>query len=173
MSQRQRVASLDHRLLRAQYHTRTALSAHPGVFLPFVRYRHRRGDTRVVRSDTELVIDGFQRSGKTFAVVASELAQRRRVVVAHHVHAAAQIHEAVKLRVPTILLIRTPDALRAVERFAYQRYVRVRMSEPVGLPIVGATPTVTGASTTVCGAIHERSENFNGSLFRSLGPRCM
>lgn len=110
MIQPPRVASLDRRLLRVRYHTRTALSAHPGVFLPFVRYRHGRGDTRVVRPGTELVIDGFQRSANTFAVVAFELAQRRPVVIAHHVHAAAQIHEAVKLHVPTILLIRTPDA---------------------------------------------------------------
>jgi hypothetical protein len=80
------------------------------VFLPLVRYRHGRGDTRVVGPDTELVIDGFQRSANTFAVVAFELAQRRRVVVAHHVHAPAQIHEAVRLQVPTIVLIRTPEA---------------------------------------------------------------
>ena len=87
-----------------------SLSAHSGVFLPFVRYRHGRGDPRVVRPGSELVIDGFQRSANTFAVVAFELAQPRPVVVAHHVHAAAQIHEAVKLHLPTILLIRTPEA---------------------------------------------------------------
>jgi hypothetical protein len=43
-------------------------------------------------------------------------------------------------------------------RFAYQKYVRVRMSDPVGDPIVEATPTVTGAPTTMGGANHERSD---------------
>jgi hypothetical protein len=94
---------------RLRYGTRAVMSAHPSVFIPYARRRYAASENRVVRPETELVIDGFQRSANTFAVVAFELAQRRPVRTAHHLHAVAQIRAAVKLGVPTILLIRDPD----------------------------------------------------------------
>jgi hypothetical protein len=93
---------------RIRYDTRSAVSAHPRVFLPYARYKYG-GDDRVVRPETEIVIDGFQRSANTFAVVAFEAAQGRTIRLAHHLHAVAQIKGAVKLGVPTIVLIRDPD----------------------------------------------------------------
>jgi hypothetical protein len=82
---------------------------HPRVYIPFARWKYRRLPHRVVTAGTELVIDGFQRSGNTFAQIAFELAQPRPVRVVHHLHAPAQIITAVEMAIPTILLIREPE----------------------------------------------------------------
>ena len=63
---------------------------------------------RIVNCRSELVIEGFERSGNTFAWLAFELAQGRRVTMAHHLHVPAQVVLAARLKVPTILLIREP-----------------------------------------------------------------
>jgi hypothetical protein len=69
----------------------------------------------MVRRDTELVIEGFPRSANTFAVVAFEIAQQRKVRIAHHLHAQAQVIRAVTLGIPACILIRKPlDAIRSL-----------------------------------------------------------
>ncbi len=57
---------------------------------------------------TQIVIEGFPRSGNTFAQVAFESAQRKPVSVAHHTHAAGQVLVAARRGVPTILTLRRP-----------------------------------------------------------------
>ncbi len=71
--------------------------------------KYRGGEERVVGPDTQLVIDGFQRSGNTFAVSAFQFAQPRPVRVAHHLHAASQIVAAARRGTPTLLLVRDPE----------------------------------------------------------------
>ena len=89
------------------------LSVNPWIFLPLSRFRPSlRGfedPPRAVRRRTEIVIEGFPRSGNTFAVVAFRLAQRREIEIAHHLHAAAQIKRAANLEIPAIVLIREPS----------------------------------------------------------------
>lgn len=58
---------------------------------------------------TELCIEGFLRAGNTFTVIAFQHAQREPVSVAHHVHAAGAAIAAVRLRTPTLVLIRPPE----------------------------------------------------------------
>jgi hypothetical protein len=84
------------------------MNAYPAVYMPLSRIRHRDRDDWSVRQDTELVIEGFGRSGSTFAVDAFELAQPNPVRLAHHTHAAAQVITAVKWEIPTILIVRHP-----------------------------------------------------------------
>jgi hypothetical protein len=95
-------------LCRTKYAGRIWLSSVPALYLPFARVKYRRVPNRLVERDTELVIEGFQRSGNTFAVFAFEMAQDRPIKSAHHLHASAQITRAVKLEVPVLLLIRDP-----------------------------------------------------------------
>lgn len=95
-------------LRRAVYSLRSVASVHPRIYLPIAGCAHRRSQDRVVRPDTEFVIEGTPRSGNTFAVAAFELAQRRRVKTAHHLHAAAQVIVAVNRGIPTLVLIRNP-----------------------------------------------------------------
>jgi hypothetical protein len=90
-----------------RYATRTAVWP-SRAYLTLAGRRHRMNDALVLRDDTDLVIEGFPRSGNTFAAVAFELAQHRPVKVAHHLHAPAQVLEAVRRGVPSLLLIRDP-----------------------------------------------------------------
>lgn len=91
---------------RARYEFRRILSRYPRLFFPIAAGRHPAG--RVVAEDTELVIEGFSRSGNTWAVAAFELAQQRPVKLAHHLHAPAQISRAVELEIPVLLVVRQP-----------------------------------------------------------------
>jgi hypothetical protein len=63
----------------------------------------------VVGPDTELVIDGFMRTASTFAVVAFQISQPRPVRLAHHLHAPAQVLEAVRRRIPVLVTVREPE----------------------------------------------------------------
>ncbi len=68
-----------------------------------------RGHRRLALNDkTELVIEGYPRSGNTFAVAAFTLAQQRDVPLAHHLHAPAQVLLAARRGVPCLVLVRDP-----------------------------------------------------------------
>ena len=54
------------------------------------------------------MIDGYTRSASTYAVYAFQLSQARPVRVAHHLHAPAQLIEAARRGVPTLMVIREP-----------------------------------------------------------------
>jgi hypothetical protein len=62
----------------------------------------------LVDRKTQLVIEGFPRSGNTFAVVAFEQAQRESFRIAHHLHVPAQVMLAARWRIPTLILMRKP-----------------------------------------------------------------
>jgi hypothetical protein len=95
-------------LRRLFFPAKSVASMHPGLYLPAARRIYRDVPDRVVGPDTELVIEGSPRSGNTFVVAAFELAQRRPVRVVHHLHAAAQVLDAVRRGIPTLVLIRRP-----------------------------------------------------------------
>jgi hypothetical protein len=109
-------------------------AAYPHVFIPACRlFAPPRTGSLLIAPDTEIVIEGFPRSGNTFAVAAFQQAQKRQIKIAHHLHAEAQILEGVKRSLPAIVLIREPlAAIRslkirqpelAVEE-AFRRYIR-------------------------------------------------
>jgi hypothetical protein len=101
-------AALIRRARQARYSARYLLNAYPAVYVPLARLRHGTREDRLARRDTELVIEGFGRSGNTFAVVAFQLAQDRPAKVVHHTHAAAQVIRATHLGIPTLLMVRDP-----------------------------------------------------------------
>ncbi len=128
----------------ARWTLRNRLAEHR-IYLPIARRKY--GDA-VLSPDTQLVIDGFTRSGVTFAVFAFQLAQRRPVRVAHHLHASSHLIAAARRGVPALLVIRGPEAavlsamirephvtaaaaLRAYTRF-HQRLWPFRQSLVVG-----------------------------------------
>src|SRR5207247_8264431 len=57
---------------------------------------HRSGE--VATAETEICIEGFPRSGNTFAVIAFQQAQTRTVSIAHHVHAPGSVIGAARRR---------------------------------------------------------------------------
>jgi hypothetical protein len=79
----------------------------PFLFYNFYRLKPSYRDLLVDRR-TRIVIEGFPRSGNTFAVVAFQQAQRESVRVAHHLHMPAQVIRASQLSIPTLLLARKP-----------------------------------------------------------------
>lgn len=95
---------------------RYALASYPEVFIPFYRViASKRSRALLVSDATDIVIEGFPRSGNTFAVVAFLFAQHKNVVVAHHLHVEAQILDGVKRRIPVLVLLRNPyDAIRSL-----------------------------------------------------------
>ena len=69
--------------------------------------------------DTEIVIEGFPRSGNSFAVAAFRRAQHRPVHIAHHLHAPGHVIGALRRGVPTLVVIRHPN--EAVPEFAVSK----------------------------------------------------
>jgi hypothetical protein len=72
---------------------RRYIGRHP--FYNFYRLRPSYRDLLVDRR-TQIVIEGFPRSGNTFAVVALQQAQRESVRVARHLHMPEQVIRAAK-----------------------------------------------------------------------------
>ncbi len=58
---------------------------------------------------TDLLIEGFPRSGNTYAQAAFVQANGPQVRLAHHLHAVRSVQLAAKFGTPTILLIRDPE----------------------------------------------------------------
>jgi len=96
------------RARRARLRLRTVATEHPRVYLPFARRKYPGPSPRVIDAGTEAVIDGYTRSASTFAVYAFQTAQPAPVRLAHHLHAPAQLMEAARRGLPTLLVIREP-----------------------------------------------------------------
>jgi hypothetical protein len=86
---------------------RLHVERHPLLFYSLygLRPKIRR---RSVNRSTRLVIEGFPRSGNTFAVVAFDYAQQETISIAHHLHAPAQVIRAAQWQIPALVLIRDP-----------------------------------------------------------------
>lgn len=76
---------------------------------------------RMITSNTELIIDGFQGSANSFATVAFQISQKRHVKLAHHLHAPSQIIQAIEKKIPVLLTVREPfgTVLSLVSRWPY------------------------------------------------------
>jgi hypothetical protein len=160
-------------LRRLRWEVRTVAGRYPSLYLPVIRWRYRPGQFQIpVRPDTELVIDGFLRSGTTFAFTAFELVQPRKVRVAHHVHAPAAVIAAVRCRIPAILLIREPEEtvlsllirlpyLSAREGLAgYVRYYRPLLPLRSSLAVAPFETVITDFGSV----IHRLNERFGTSF---------
>ncbi len=90
---------------RGLYDLKTIVAKYPSIALPIARRRHGFPVDR----ETDIVIEGFPRSGNTFAYTAFVMAQPRPVRAAGRVHAPAQLIAAARWGIPGIVLIRHPD----------------------------------------------------------------
>jgi hypothetical protein len=85
---------------------------HPAVFFNLYRLLRPRQDlSRAVTPDKLVVIEGFPRSGNSFARRAFIMAQDETFDVAriaHHLHVPAQVIRAARWRIPTLVLLRRP-----------------------------------------------------------------
>lgn len=83
-------------------------------------FRYQRPEITIA-PDTEIVIEGAPSSGNSFATIAFDEAQERKIRVAHHHHLPFQVSLACRRDLPCLLLIRQPlDAVVSrVVRYGY------------------------------------------------------
>ena len=82
-------------------------------FLPVLLRLTPLGISRQITPQTDLVVEGFPRSGNTFTVFALNNAAHNEVLISSHVHHPAQIKYAMAHGVPTMLVVREPVATLA------------------------------------------------------------
>jgi len=172
------ITTLKDRALQAKFELRTHCAATPWlaplhqVTVWWTQWKMRGYiDTREcqVLSDTELVIDGFQGSGNSFATEAFKFCQKRPVRLAHHLHAPAQIIKAVRQGVPVLVTLRDPSdaVVSLVSRWPYvglgqglRAYIRFYEPLTVYLDdmVVSPFPMTTGPIDRVFEVINERFE---------------
>lgn len=158
------------------YQLKTLVARYPTLALPIQRLR---GRGEVLADDTEIVIESFPRCASSFAVAAFRLAQEPHASrIAHHTHTPAQVLAATRRRVPTLVLIRSPeDAVlsHVIHTAALTPAVSlrgyVRFHEPL-LPhrsgfVVGTFEEVVGDF----GAVIERVNHRFGTAFRPFEHR--
>jgi hypothetical protein len=92
-------------LARALYEVMTLGSRFPVIALPAARLRSHGV---VVDAGTDLVVEGYPRSGNSFAVAGIATAQTRPVRIAHHLHAPGHVLASARLKVPTLVVVREP-----------------------------------------------------------------
>ncbi len=94
-------------ITQLKYQLRCLLALYPNLFFPLVNLK-RNSRQLAVKKKTEIVIEGFPRSGNSFAVGAFRSAQSQPVNIATHLHAPAQIILASHKNIPTLVVIRNP-----------------------------------------------------------------
>ena len=95
--------------LPAYWTIRTRIGTHPLLFEALYRAFNPHSPLLANRS-TDVVIEGFPRSGNSFSVYAFKRAQGRELAVANHVHSPSQLVRAARFGLPACLLIREPAA---------------------------------------------------------------
>jgi hypothetical protein len=81
------------------------------IWLPIVLRATPIGTSRRLTDRTQLVVEGFPRSGNTYAVEAirhAEQAAGREIDISSHVHTPSAVKAAVRGRFPTLVVVRPP-----------------------------------------------------------------
>ena len=84
------------------------LLGHEPIFLPILLRLTPLGTSRQITASTDLVIEGFPRSGNTFTTFAIEDASGHELTIASHVHQPCQIKLALARGLPTVFVVRDP-----------------------------------------------------------------
>ncbi len=92
---------------RLRHHARRPLARTPYLWDAAMLVRKDKRST-LARRDSAIVIDGFLRSGNTFSVAAFRVANGSQLHLGRHLHGAPHVLRAVRLGLPTVVLIRKP-----------------------------------------------------------------
>jgi hypothetical protein len=92
---------------RMRHHARRPVARTPYVWDAAMRIRPEKRSTLADR-DTAIDIEGFLRSGNTWSVAAFQIANGFTPHVGHHLHGGAHVLRAVRLGLPTVVLVRKP-----------------------------------------------------------------
>ena len=85
-----------------------ALGDHPLALPVLLAVTPESVSSRKVTPETDLVVEGFPRSGNTYAALGIALAQPQPLRIVSHAHVPAQVKRAVALGVPTLVAVRDP-----------------------------------------------------------------
>jgi hypothetical protein len=99
--------SVGRQLDRLRHHARRPLASTPYLWDAAMYARAGKRAT-LARPDTDVVIEGFPRSGNTFAVAAFMVANGRDGHIGRHLHGAPHLLRAARLNLPAVVLIRDP-----------------------------------------------------------------
>lgn len=116
---------------------RSLLERSPKLYLAMLRikrYRHWSAPW-VVSRHTDICIEGFPRSANSFALSAFQRSQKipNQLTIATHTHSPAQIVQAVRWRIPTMVCVRQPrDAVCGL--LAFEREIALRDGRIYQLP---------------------------------------
>jgi hypothetical protein len=100
-------ASLRRNADRARHHIRRPVARTPYLWDVTMRVRADKYAT-LARRHTAIVIEGFLRSGNTFSVAAFQIANGPELHVGRHLHGAPHVLRAVRMGLPTVVLVRQP-----------------------------------------------------------------
>ena len=78
------------------------------VFLPLIFAANPLGSSRAISPTTDVVVEGFPRSGNTFIRFALLQANGPGLEISSHVHVPAQVELAVRHALPTLVVVRDP-----------------------------------------------------------------
>lgn len=92
---------------RARHHLRRPVARTPYLWDAAMLARRGKRQT-LARRDTAIVIEGFLRSGNTFSVAAFQIANGPQLHVGRHLHGAPHVLRAVRMGLPTLVLVRHP-----------------------------------------------------------------
>lgn len=85
----------------------------PSAYCGLMRYRlgKQKALTRVASPQTDIAIEGFQRSANSFAVQAFRSVNEasKKLRIATHLHSPANVYQSIRYKLPTMVLIRNPD----------------------------------------------------------------
>jgi hypothetical protein len=84
------------------------LLGHDPLFLPVLLRLTPLGLSRQITDKTDLIVEGFPRSGNTFTVFALQDVAQNQLRISSHVHHPSQVKLAVQRDLPTVLVIREP-----------------------------------------------------------------
>jgi hypothetical protein len=161
---------------RVRHHARRPLARTPYLWDFAMRMRPEKSAT-LARRGTAIVIEGFLRSGNTFSVAAFQIANGSELHVGRHLHGAPHVLRAVRLGLPTLVLIREPrDAVLSylVRRptltphdavLEYLDFYRTAWPARNGF-VVGSFDQVTSDFGTVLDRVNARF----GTAFRTYEP---
>ncbi len=106
-----------------KYHIKLQLEKHPRLFMGVLRVKRFRHWSKVwlVSRHSDITIEGYPRSGNSFARAAFSSVAGEECRIATHVHSYAQILRSVQLGIPTLVLVRPPkDACLSFVALTYQ-----------------------------------------------------
>jgi len=96
------------RIFNFRFNWRSFINQYPRFYSVWQGFRSPLKVLGLSKYSTDLVLEGYPRSGNTFAWYAFIMSQSYPVNVAHHLHNPARVIEAVKNKIPTLILIREP-----------------------------------------------------------------